>query len=272
MLALKEVDLVEYTKFIGNFKNLPISFNPDLIDFLSKFDFSVKYYILKSNENFIGFMPIFTKKNQNYSIPFFSYGLLIDKPIEVSLISELRLLLKNRFKNFHVKIISLKNCYISPTKEYAELNLKNSVDEQMSFFKSKLRSQIKKSIKNGLKSKIGGIELLDDFYDIYSKNMYDIGSPVYSKEFFNKFLLSNIHSKIFVVNYNDSPVASSICVSFGKVNEVVWASSLKSFNYLSSNMFLYWKMIEYSISVNYSVFSFGRSDPKSSQLKFKKQW
>ena len=51
------------------------------------------------------------------------------------------------------------------------LALPESAEALMKSFKSKLRSQVKKPIKEGLKAKIGSLELLDDFYKVFSINM-----------------------------------------------------------------------------------------------------
>ena len=70
------------------------------------------------------------------------------------------------------------------------LELPGSAAELMDSFKAKLRSQIKKAIKDGLKSKIGGAELLDEFYRVFSVNMRDLGSPVHSKKLMSNVLTS----------------------------------------------------------------------------------
>ena len=51
-------------------------------------------------------------------------------------------------------------------------------------FKSKLRSQIRRPIKDGLYSKLGGLELVQDFYNVFRINMRDLGSPVHSPKWF----------------------------------------------------------------------------------------
>ena len=123
-------------------------------------------------------------------------------------------------------------------------------------------------------TKNGKSELLKDFFTVYSENMLNLGSPQYSFSFFENILtnLNKDNFQIFIVYYNNIAVAASICISFNDVMEVVWASSLPKYNYLSSNMLLYWEMIKYSINSKILKFSFGRSDPNSSQIRFKMQW
>ncbi len=37
-------------------------------------------------------------------------------------------------------------------------------------------------------SRVGRLEELDGFYEVFSRNMRDLGTPVYPKEFFRKIL------------------------------------------------------------------------------------
>jgi len=153
------------------------------------------------------------------------------------------------------------------------LNLPESSEILMKSFKAKLRSQIKKPLKEGLKSKIGGIDLLDDFYKIFSINMRDLGSPVHSKE-----LMLNVlkefpnESKIVMVHKDDQPLACSLVIGFKDTLKNPWASALREYSRLSPNMLLYWAMLEYACENGYAYFDFGRSSPDEGTYKFKEQW
>ena len=46
----------------------------------------------------------------------------------------------------------------------------------------------RKPIKEGLTSKTGGAELLDDFYRVFLVNMRDLGSPVHSLKLMRQVL------------------------------------------------------------------------------------
>ena len=153
------------------------------------------------------------------------------------------------------------------------LNLPESSEKLMKSFKSKLRSQVKKPIKEGLNSKIGGLELLDHFYNIFSINMRDMGSPVHSKRLMRHVLEEFPDSAKIVVVYKDNqPLACSMMAGFKDVLENPWASALREYSSLSPNMFLYWTMLEYATDNDFNCFDFGRSSPDRSTYKFKKQW
>jgi FemAB-related protein (PEP-CTERM system-associated) len=153
------------------------------------------------------------------------------------------------------------------------LELPETSDKLMKSFKSKLRSQIKKPIKAGLISRIGGLEFLDDFYRVFSINMRDLGSPVHAKRFIGNVLGEFAETGRIVIVYSDNnPVAGSVVIGFRDILENPWASALKQFKRLSPNMLLYWTMLEYACDNGYDWFDFGRSTPDEGTYKFKEQW
>jgi serine/alanine adding enzyme len=172
---------------------------------------------------------------------------------------------EEKIDNLYVKTLSRKVRMI--------LDLPDSPDKLMTAFNSKLRSQIKVPTRNGLVAKIGGKELIKDFYKVFSINMRDLGSPVHSLKLIeytiNEFPET---SRIFIVYTEDQPVACSLTIGYRDMLENPWASSLKAFSRLSPNMLLYWTMLEYACNNGYKYFDFGRSSPEEGTFKFKKQW
>jgi len=151
--------------------------------------------------------------------------------------------------------------------------LPGSSDMLMKSFKAKLRSQIMKPIKEGLKAKIGGLELLHDFYEVFSINMRDLGSPVHSKRLIEEVIKEfGDQSKIVLVHKEEKPLACSLVVGFKDILENPWASALAKYSRLSPNMLLYWTMLEYACDNGYAWFDFGRSSPGEGTYRFKEQW
>lgn len=153
------------------------------------------------------------------------------------------------------------------------MNLPESSEVLMKSFKSKLRSQIRRPIKEGLVAKIGGIELLDDFYEVFSVNMRDLGSPVHAKGFLRQVIHKfSEAAKIVVVYCGRKPIAASIIVGFKDLMINPWASALREFSKLSANMLLYWTMLAYASDHGYRSFDFGRSTLDEGTYRFKTQW
>ncbi len=162
---------------------------------------------------------------------------------------------------------------IYTAKKGISLDLTDSQNKMMAGFKSKLRNQIRKGQKNGLTWKIGKTGLLDPFYQVFSRNMRDLGSPVHSKKFFSSiFKYFHGHSFICVVFFRSQPVAASFMFRFKNRLANPWASSIREYRHLNSNMFLYWQMIKFACNIGMDTFDMGRSSKGAPTYRFKKQW
>jgi len=154
-----------------------------------------------------------------------------------------------------------------------QLGLPESSEELWQKFSSKLRAQIRRPTKEGATCEEGGVELVDDFYAVFSRNMRDLGTPVFPKDLFRKMCDSFPDAtRIFVVRLNGKACAAGITYGFRDRLEIPSASSLREYNRASVNMLLYWTVLQYAIRAGYRVFDFGRTTRDSGPYKFKKQW
>ncbi len=141
-------------------------------------------------------------------------------------------------------------------------------------FKSKLRSQIRRPQKAGMYAKVGGLELLDDYYNVFCQNMRDLGTPVYSRQFFEHIFEQIPGNTRIVAVYSSqgSIVAAAFMIGYKKTMEIPWASSLRAYNRQSPNMLLYWEVLAESVRAGYKRFDFGRCTKEGGTYRFKKQW
>jgi serine/alanine adding enzyme len=162
---------------------------------------------------------------------------------------------------------------VSVNKARMVLELPDSSEDLMKSFKSKLRNQINKPLKEGLTYSCGGLELLDEFYGVFVTNMRDLGSPVHSKRLFESVLGNRPgQSWIFIVRKDRRPLAASIALGFKGTFSNPWASSLRKYGALNPNMLLYWAMLKYACDNGFKFFDFGRSTPGEGTYRFKEQW
>ncbi|MGY0564542.1 MAG: GNAT family N-acetyltransferase [Paraglaciecola chathamensis] len=154
------------------------------------------------------------------------------------------------------------------------LPLPSSSDELLSGFKSKLRSQIRKSEKNGLRYEIHrNGSGLNDFYHIFAINMRKLGSPVHSKKWFERIFENYKENSILSVVYSENvPVGAGITLSSGGVTCIPWASTVAEYNRLAPNMMLYWSLLKEACDNNMQCFDFGRSTFNEGTYRFKAQW
>lgn len=140
-------------------------------------------------------------------------------------------------------------------------------------FKSKLRSQIKKGMKQGLSYETGGENLIGPFYAVFARNMRDLGSPVHARRLFVQ-LMSHFSedARIAIVRKDGRAVAGGLLLRFRDTVQNPWASSLRRFRSLNSNMVLYWGMLAYGCDQGSRRFDFGRSSRGADTYRFKLQW
>ncbi|HEV3384533.1 MAG TPA: hypothetical protein VG097_06935, partial [Gemmata sp.] len=74
------------------------------------------------------------------------------------------------------------------SKVHMRLSLPGTVDELWESFCPKVRNQVRKGKKNSFTIAWGGTELLVPFYEILTRNMRDLGTPVYGIELFQEIL------------------------------------------------------------------------------------
>lgn len=252
-----------------------------------------KSYYLFAHEGsqIIGVLPLFHIKsiflgNSLVSLPFCDYGGIIANNPYVNLyLLNYALAISKHLK---CDYIELRHAYplllpdkiefccfrnLISNKVRLKLFLPESSEELFKSFSSKLRSQIRKPQKEGCTVRIGGIELLNDFYDVFSSNMKILGSPVHSKKIISNMLNSQSQSnRLFLVYHNLKPVACSFVAGFRDTLVNPWASFDRASRKTAPNMLLYWEMLKYSIESGYRYFDFGRSTIDEGTYKFKLQW
>jgi len=163
---------------------------------------------------------------------------------------------------------------ITTSKVRMVLELGCSSDQLLSGLKAKLRSQVRKPARDGLYAKLGGIDLLEDFYNIFSENMRELGSPVHSRNWISEVILAfGGQSRIGMVYMPDgTPAAGGIILFTKRIVSIPWASSLRRLNRWNPNMLLYWTFLEFAADTGFEYFDFGRSTPGEGTYRFKAQW
>ncbi|MBJ6723701.1 FemAB family PEP-CTERM system-associated protein [Geomonas sp. Red875] len=163
-----------------------------------------------------------------------------------------------------------------PTRQHKVtmlLTLADDAERQWQTFNCKLRNQIRKAQKCGLECISGGLELLDEFYAVFARNMRDLGTPVYSRDFFRRVLAAfPEETRVFVVRSGAAAVGGGIAFWFRTTVEVPWASSISSYRTMCPNDLLYWEVIRFAIDRGFRTLDFGRSTPGEGTYHFKKQW
>jgi FemAB-related protein (PEP-CTERM system-associated) len=216
--------------------------------------------------------------NLMVSMPYFNYGgvCAADKDTRDLLIGEAVRLARGKGVG-HIELrqeMQLDNGFPEKTRKASmRLPLPGSADDLWKSLPSKLRSQVRKPMKEGLTARIGKHDEVGNFYKIFSINMRDLGTPVYPKNFFID-ILDNFHANSWIctVSKGGVPMASGFLLGFKDKLEIPWASSIRKYNFLAPNMLLYWSCLKFACEQGYRVFDFGRSTVGESTYRFKEQW
>ena len=151
--------------------------------------------------------------------------------------------------------------------------LESDPDEFMRNVGGKMRTKIRRPVKDGATARRGHMDLLNDFYAVFSENMRDLGTPTHSREFFRAILdCMGDAAEIVAVHIDGQPVAAGLLIHHGPRTEIPSASCLRAFNAIKVNMFLYAECLQAAIERGSTTFDFGRSTPGGGTYHFKRSW
>ena len=241
------------------------------------------YFIAKdSRENIVGVLPIIHMRSRLFgnfgvSLPYFNYGGALSDSDEIaeSLLKEAEsYFLKSSVDYIEYRDIKKReNLPVKTDKVTMILSLTDDADEMLKGFKAKLRSQIKRPIRENVVVEFGSKELLDDFYNVFTVNMRDLGTPPYSKMFFADILTEfSDYCYLVIARKDGEAVGAALLTGYNGILEIPWASTIRKYNSIGVNMLMYWEVIKKGIEDNYKYFDFGRCSKGSGTHKFKKQW
>jgi len=158
-------------------------------------------------------------------------------------------------------------------KVHMRLPLPANSQELWTHLPSKVRNQIRQGQKVNLTIEWGGHELLPLFYDVFSENMRDLGTPAYSLRLFEGILDQfPDRAELAVVRHTSVAVAAALLLHGWGVSEAPSASSLRHYRASNANMLLYWHLLKRTVKRGNQIFDFGRSTNDSSNYRAKKQW
>jgi len=210
------------------------------------------------------------------SMPYLNYGgfLASEAAVEEALLGRaVEIAAAERARSIELRHIHLRSCpaEVKQHKVTMLVDLAEDDDAQWKTFDAKLRNQIRKPTREGLTADPEG--RLEDFYAVFSRNMRDLGTPVYPRSFFENIRKAFPEkSRIITVQKGGRVMAAGFLIGFREKLEIPWASSIREYNPLCPNNLLYWESLRFGIRSGYRVFDMGRSTPGEGTYRFKEQW
>ena len=242
-----------------------------------------RYLAARRNGRVVGVLPLVLFDSRLFgrfiaSVPFLNYGgVLADDPAVVTALVARARELAAAFGASHVELrhtsrlapeLPCRQHKLRLTRE-----LPSTSEALWARVDKKVRNLVRKAQQDGLAVEIGGDELVAPFYEVFARNMRDLGTPVYSRALFTQTLERFPEAaRVHLVRRGQTPVAASITLRARNTVLVPWASSLRDYRQHAPNMLLYWAMLEQAVVTGATTFDFGRSSPGSGTHQFKVQW
>jgi serine/alanine adding enzyme len=243
------------------------------------------FYLMAKDEGGMvrGVLPLVLTKSPMFgcfltSMAFFNYGgILADSADSRVALLDAAAGTASSVGAAHIELRQIEpletNWPVRSHKVSMRLSLPPDSEALLKAYPSKLRSQIRRAQKEGMDVRVGGAELLEDFYRVFARCMRDLGTPVYEKGFFQSILETFPKDvRLCVVSLKGIPLASGLLYGFRRTLEIPWAASDKRFSRLAPNMLLYSAVLEYACREGFTEFDFGRSSVDSGTYRFKQQW
>ena len=210
------------------------------------------------------------------SMPFLNAGGPIGTPTAVAALTAEAAALGRRLG---VDLVELRSRILVPSslrvtqrKITVLLQLPPSAAELWAAFPAKLRSQIRRPMKDGLEARFGP-DQLGAFYEVFARNMRDLGTPVLPKGLFERIAAAFPDRIVFGAVYRgEQPLAAAGGFVWRDEFEMTWASALREHRPLAANMLLYWSFMTHLIACGVRHFDFGRCTPGGGTHRFKQQW
>ncbi|MBN01908.1 MAG: GNAT family N-acetyltransferase [Planctomycetaceae bacterium] len=232
----------------------------------------------------IGILPLAFVKSVLFgkflvSLPYLNWaGVLADDPNTVNSLVTRAIELARELDVRHLELRSEDPVelpeLVKPGVQKSQLRLPISGGEEEIWkqLRSVVRTQVRKGEKNKLSIEFGRHDLIKAFYKVFSRNMRDLGTPVYPRLFFEEIIEGFPEAEFCVVRKDATPVASALAIHFSALTEIPSASCLKEYRSTAANSWMYWKLIQRATEHGTPVFDFGRSTIGGSTYKFKVKW
>jgi serine/alanine adding enzyme len=231
----------------------------------------------------VGVLPLYALRSRLFgafavSVPYVNYGgpLGVNSGVETALLARARREAEVcGLRHMEIRETRARDGWLVRSDKVSMLRaLPSTLGQLEDQLGAKVRSQIRRSARQGAVFRSGNEErLLRDFYEVFARNMRDLGTPVYARRVFENLVeLLRDNVTVLVAYVNGQPGGAAFLLRYRDTMEIPWASTLRQYNSESLNMQMYWQALGHAIDSGCRYFDFGRSTEGSGTFRFKKQW
>lgn len=231
------------------------------------------WYARDEADRVVGVLPLFRGRDSLFSAP---GGLLADTPeIATALLERAGGEIERdglRWLELRDQAVEWPGLETNPEHVTLVLDLAADEDAQWSAFDAKLRNQVRKATRSGLRCERGAAHVAA-FHRVFSENMRDLGTPAMELAYFRRALDHfGDDAEVLVIYREDVAMGGMFVIQQGTTLYDPWASSLRRYFALCPNPLVYWEAIRLAIARGARRFDFGRSQPGTGTYRFKTQF
>jgi FemAB-related protein (PEP-CTERM system-associated) len=248
------------------------------------FSYHSEYFFAEHHGQVLGILPLFETKNiwgkkSLLSVPFGVYGGICsnNSEAEQALLSVVKKMACERGvycvelrhqRPLRLEELPVKNLYYTFRRP-----LSQSMEENLESIPRKQRRMIRQGLKHGLVSKVGGVEMLDEFYGVYANSLKNLGTPVFPRTFFSHLLNEfGPDCRIVGVWKNNRMMAAVMTFFFKDQVLPYYGGALTEALKYAVYDFMYWELMCFAVERGCRVFDFGRSKKGTGAFDFKRHW
>jgi FemAB-related protein (PEP-CTERM system-associated) len=212
------------------------------------------------------------------SLPFVNYGgPCTDDPAAQKLLLDAAATVADEWKVDYVEIRGRRSIGEHvPTASHKVsmvIDLESDPDILWNRFTTGHRQNIRRAYKQGFTARIGGAELLDDFYAVLSESWRDLGTPFYQKAYLSDVMSTFPGGTNICVAYQGSEPAAACFQGRDETTfEGMWLGTRTKFRSQYVGYVLYWEMIKWACEAGLRTYHLGRSTSQTGAETFKKKW
>lgn len=241
------------------------------------------YLVATENGRAVGVLPMAEIRSRLFghfmvSQPFVTYGGISARDDQVAaLLAEAAI---ERCRETGARWLELRQRWTTaldwPSRQHKlalVVDLRDGAEALWTRLSSRLRGKVRKAERSGARIEVTGPEGAAQFYRVFSRNMRDLGTPVYPLRFFHCIGRHfAAETSIFLVRQADRVVAAAFGLSDRDTLQLPWICSDYRYSGNYANEFQYWSILKWAADAGYARVDFGRSTAGSGNHRFKKQW
>jgi len=239
---------------------------------------------MTSNGIVAGVLPLFLVRSRIFgrllvSTPLAAYGgiladaesvskAIFERALELAKELKVQFLELRNFRNtLPVDSLVRKDLYVT-----FRTQLKEDPESNMLGIPRKTRAEIREGIRNQLEFRADAIGP-SQFFDVYSRSVRELGTPVFPERLFaNGMQQFGQDCKIFSVHWQGKLVAAVWTLFYEDEVVPYFGGSIREYNRLAVNNFMYWMLMKYGCEHGYKIFDFGRSKKGTRSFNFTRRW